>query len=103
MSVSKVGGFFAKSTDSFAEAATKVLPQMAGLRLAESTVERVTEAAGQRLAEALQAGQTFGEAKAWAWHKDAAGKTVASISANATGVGQQGRAGPRPTAAWPTW
>jgi hypothetical protein len=79
--------------DSFAEAATKVLPQMAGLRLAESAVERVTEAAGQRLAEALQAGQTFGEAQAWSWHKDAEGQTVAYVSADATGVGQQGPGG----------
>jgi hypothetical protein len=35
---------------SFAEAATKILPKLAGLRLAESTVERATEAAGARLA-----------------------------------------------------
>jgi hypothetical protein len=79
--------------DSFAEATTKVLPKMAGLRLAESTVERVTEAAGQRLAAALQAGQTFGAAKAWAWHQDAEGQTVAYVSADATGVGQQGPGG----------
>jgi hypothetical protein len=61
----------------FAEAATKVLPQLAGLRLAESTVERATEAAGGRLAAALADGRTFGPAQDWAWHKDADGQAVA--------------------------
>jgi hypothetical protein len=39
---------------SFAEASVKVLPKLAGLQLAESTVERTTEAAGLRLAAAQQ-------------------------------------------------
>jgi hypothetical protein len=78
---------------SFAEAAEKVLPPLANLRLAESTVERATEAAGQRVAEALQAGQTFGKAQRWDWHKDAEGKPVAYVSVDATGVGQQGPGG----------
>jgi len=34
---------------SFADGAERVLQKMAGLRLAESTVERTTEAAGQRV------------------------------------------------------
>ncbi|MBV8611427.1 MAG: hypothetical protein JO034_28790, partial [Singulisphaera sp.] len=34
--------------ESFADAAEKLLPKMAGLRLSESTVERTTEAAGER-------------------------------------------------------
>ena len=42
---------------SFAEASAKVLPKLAGLQLAESTVERTTEAAGQRLAAAQTVGQ----------------------------------------------
>jgi hypothetical protein len=75
---------------SFAEATEKVLPRLAGLRLAESTAERATEAAGARLAEALDAGATLGEAKPWAWHKDADGQTCAYVSVDATGVGQQG-------------
>jgi len=78
---------------SFAEASTQSLPKMAGLRLAESTVERATEAAGRRVGAALTAGQTFGPAKDWAWHKDAEGKTVAYVSADATGVAQQGPKG----------
>lgn len=78
---------------SFAEAAQKVLPPLAGLRVAASTVERTTEAVGQRLGEALAASQTFGPAHDWAWHRDAEGKTVAYVGADATGVGQQGEGG----------
>lgn len=78
---------------SFAEASGKTLIRLAGLRLSESTVERTTETVGQRLADALAAGQTFGPKQPWAWHKDAEGKTVAYVSADATGVGQQGPGG----------
>ena len=78
---------------SFAEAAAKALPKLAGLRLAESTAERSTEAAGRRLRDAWLAGRTFGPARPWAWHKDADGVTVAYVSADATGVGQQGPGG----------
>lgn len=78
---------------SFAEASTKTLPRLAGLRLAESTVERATEAAGHRAGAAVAAGQTFGPATAWAWHKDADGQTCAYVAADATGVGQQGPGG----------
>lgn len=77
----------------FAEAAEKSLPKMAGLRLSESTVERATEAAGQRVAQALRTGAVFGASHAWDWHRDAEGKTVAYVSADATGVGQQGAGG----------
>ena len=62
---------------SFAEASEKVLPKLAGLRLAESTVERTTEAVGLRLAAAQTAGQSCGPTQEWAWHKDTEGKTVA--------------------------
>lgn len=75
---------------SFAEAAEKVLPRLAGLRLAESTVERVTEAAGAELGRRLAAGEVFGGAAAWAWPRDARGRTVAYVSVDATGVGLQG-------------
>lgn len=47
-------------TDSFAEAATQVLPELAGLHLSESTVQRTTEAAGERLGEVLDQGQGQG-------------------------------------------
>jgi hypothetical protein len=80
---------------SFAEASEKVLPKLAGLRLAESTVERTAEAAGLRLAAAQRAGQSFGAPQEWAWHKDTEGKTVAYVAVDATGVPQQGPDGTR--------
>lgn len=81
--------------DSFATATTKVLTRLSGLRVSESTAERATEAAGTRVAEAQAAGTTFGPATPWAWHKDAEGKSVAYVSVDATGVGQQGPKGVR--------
>ncbi|MCA1686393.1 MAG: ISKra4 family transposase, partial [Planctomycetia bacterium] len=70
-----------------------LLPRASGLRLAESTVERATEAAGVRLGEALAAGQTFGAAADRGWPLDAAGRPVASVSVDATGVPIQGPGG----------
>ena len=78
---------------SFAEAAGKVLPRLAGLRLAESTAERTTEAAGARLARRRAAGQTFGPARDWPWGRDALGRACAYLSVDATGVGMQGPGG----------
>jgi Uncharacterised protein family (UPF0236) len=78
--------------DSFAKAAA-VLPRLAGLRLSESTIERATEEAGLRLAEAQNAGQTLGPVLPWSWHKDAEGKTVGYVALDATGIGQQGPGG----------
>jgi len=75
---------------SFAEAATKVLPTLTGLRVSESTVERTTEGAGQRVGERLAAGETFGPPTPWKWTKDADGKTCGYVSADLTGVGMQG-------------
>lgn len=83
----------AGALSSFAEAATVTLPKMAGLRLAESTVERATEGAGRELGARLAAGATFGAARDWAWHKDADGKTCGYVAVDATGVGQQGAGG----------
>jgi hypothetical protein len=78
---------------SFAEAAKRLLPKATGLRLAESTIERATEAAGQRLGQALAAGETFGGAADWDWPKDADGRAVAYVSVDATGVPIQGPGG----------
>jgi hypothetical protein len=75
---------------SFAEAAQRLLPKAAGLRLAESTIERATEAAGHRLGQALTAGETFGVAADWVWPEDAGGRTIAYVSDDATGVPIQG-------------
>ena len=78
---------------SFARSAEVTLRKMAGLRLSESTVERTTEAAGQRLAKLLQEKKTLGEKKAWAWQRDARGQTCAYVSLDATSVRQQGEKG----------
>lgn len=80
-------------TDSFAEAASKVLPRLAGLHLSEPTVERATEGAGARLGSWLDGGGTLGEAEPFDWHKDRQGRTVAYVSVDATGVPQQAPGG----------
>jgi hypothetical protein len=82
-------------SDSFEEAAERVLPEMAGLRLAETTVERTTEAAGARLGRHLERGRTLGSPRPWTWHRDAHGQTCAYVSVDATGVRQQARGGGR--------
>ena len=78
---------------SFAEAAEKTLPELCGLHLSESTVQRVTERLGAAVGEKLAAAKTFGDAKDWPWSKDAEGKTLACVSADLTGVGMQGPKG----------
>jgi hypothetical protein len=83
----------AGALSSFAEAAVVTLPKLAGLRVCESTAERVSEAVGREIGEQLAAGETFGPARDWGWHKDAEGKTCAYVSLDATGVGQQGERG----------
>ena len=79
--------------DSFAAGAQKILARLSGLHLSESTVQRATEAAGQRLAEVQHAGKEVGPSTPWNWHKDAEGKRVGYVSVDATGVGQQGPGG----------
>jgi hypothetical protein len=76
--------------DSFATAAEELLPRLAGLDLSEATVQRTTEAVGQLVGRLEAAGETFGPAWPWAWHKDAEGLTCAYVSIDATGVPQQG-------------
>jgi hypothetical protein len=83
----------AGALSSFAEAARKTLPKLAGLVVSESTVERTTERVGGDVGKRLGAGQTFGNRSDWKWSKDAEGKTVAYVSADATGVGMQGERG----------
>jgi hypothetical protein len=76
-------------SNSFAEAAEKVLPKLAGLRLAETTVQRTSEAAGARLKELRQRQQVLGGPQRWDWHRDARGRSCAYVSLDATGVAQQ--------------
>jgi hypothetical protein len=79
--------------ESFQEAAHKLLAKLAALRLSESTVQRTSEAAGQRLRETLQNQKVLGGPTWWDWHKDARGKTCAYMSIDATGVRQQASGG----------
>jgi hypothetical protein len=78
---------------SFDVAATKILPKMAGIRFSESTVERTTEAHGERLGQLWEQGHTLAPARDWDWNRDASGQRLAYVSVDATGVGQQGPGG----------
>lgn len=80
-------------SDSFAEAAEKVLPEMAGLRVAETTVQRTTEGVGERIAAHRRSGRTFGFYRPWDWYKDVHGRPCAYISLDLTGVRQQAQDG----------
>lgn len=80
---------------SFAQASERMLTIMTGLSLSESTVERVTEAAGEQVSEDLQARKTFDAKRAWQWHRDAHNQTCAYVSLDATSVRQQGLKGAR--------
>lgn len=78
--------------DSF-EKGAELLEEMAGVRTSEATIERTTEDAGRRLADAVAAGATFGPKADWAWHKDYDGKRCAYVELDATGVRQQAPGG----------
>jgi hypothetical protein len=82
------------AADSF-EKGTELLKETAGIRLGESTVQRTTEATGNRIAEHMQKGRTFGGKVAWEWFRDACGRTVGYIEIDATGVRPQGPHGAR--------
>jgi len=81
--------------NSFRQSSEITLKKLCGLEVSESTVERVTEDAGERLKELLEAGEMFGEKESWQWQRDARGKTCAYVSLDATGVRQQGPQGAR--------
>ena len=70
-----------------------LLAETAGIHLGESTVQRATEAAGRRIADALAASQQFGTSADWEWYRDALGQRVAYLALDATGVPQQGPGG----------
>lgn len=78
--------------DSF-EKGAELLQEMAGVRTSEATVERTTEDAGRRLAEAVAADATFGPKADWPWHKDYDGKRCAYVELDATGVRRQAKDG----------
>jgi hypothetical protein len=82
-------------SDSFDEAAAKVLPELAGLHRCEATAQRTTEDAGARLGAVLAAGHTLGPRLHWGWRVAAQGRTCAYVSVDATGVRQQAAGGGR--------
>jgi hypothetical protein len=91
--VEQLAGLAGGVCDSFARGAD-LLAEMAAVRLSESTVGRTTEDVGRRIAAHLQAGEVFGPPAAWAWHKDAKGRSVAYVTIDATrhqAARQQGR------------
>jgi hypothetical protein len=78
---------------SFAEVSERTLRRACGLRLSESTVERVTEGTGERLIALQKERVKFGDDEHWEWEHDAQGRTCAYVSVDATGVRQQGERG----------
>jgi len=80
---------------SFAEASQQILKTMSGLSLGESTVERTTEDAGQRVIERLEEGRPQGPQQSWPWQRDAQGQTCAYVGMDHTGIRQQGPGGAR--------
>jgi hypothetical protein len=78
---------------SFAQSAEVTLQKLCGLRLSESTVERVTESTGERLSKLLHGKATFDDDKPWTWQGDARGQRCAYVSLDATGIRQQGENG----------
>lgn len=76
--------------ESFGKAAGRTLRKLAGIRLSESTVQRTTETSGERLADLRRAGKVLGQPPAWKYNRDAAGRTCAYVSIDATGVLMQG-------------
>jgi hypothetical protein len=59
------------------------------LDVAETTVQRTAEAAGERIGAHLGGGRPFGFSRPWEWRRDAQGHTCAYISLDLTGVRQQ--------------
>lgn len=78
---------------SFGRAARQTLHKLTGIAVSESTVERVTEDAGERLKERLGDQEVFGSQKPWNWQRDAQGKTCGYTSLDHVSVPQQGPEG----------
>jgi hypothetical protein len=81
------------ATDSFVASADRLVEKMSGVRVSESTIQRITAVVGAESGQAQADGEVFGESSPWDWHKDADGQTVAYVSADATGVKIQGPEG----------
>ncbi len=77
----------------FEPSARQVLPRLTGLKISASTVQRTTESVGEDVARRRADGETFGANEPWEWNLDAAGRPVAYVGLDATGVPQQGPRG----------
>lgn len=75
---------------SFGQAAERTLHKLTGLRLSESSVERLTEAAGTFLKDKQAQGVLLGEGHRYDWHGDALGVRCAYVSVDLTGILMQG-------------
>jgi len=82
-------------SDSFEQAAQRILPEMAGLKIAETTVQRTSEGVGARIGELRRQGCSLGFSRRWDWYRDLHGRTCAYISLDLTGVRQQAKDGGR--------
>ena len=78
---------------SFGRASRQTLQKLTGIAVSESTVQRVTEDAGQQLGERLARKETFGSSKPWNWQRDARGQTCGYASLDFVSVPQQGPRG----------
>lgn len=78
---------------SFGRAARNTLVKLTGIRVSESTVQRVTEDAGEKLGQQLAAKETFGPTQPWSWNKDKTDHTCAYTSLDFVSVPQQGPQG----------
>ena len=78
---------------SFGRAARQTLKKLTGIAVSESTVQRVTEDAGQRLDECLRKKRTFGPAQSFHWRRDVRGQTCGYTSLDHVSVPQQGPKG----------
>lgn len=78
---------------SFGRAAEQTLKKLTGIRVSESTVQRITEDAGEEAAAAHAAKETFGPDEPWKWQHDARGETCGYVSLDHVSVPQQGPGG----------
>jgi hypothetical protein len=90
--VERLGSLAGGVSPSF-ERGSDLLEEMSGVYLSESTIQRLTEDVGDRIAALLAQGVTFGPRVVWQWRLDAKGRKVAYASIDATGTRQQGPGG----------
>jgi len=75
---------------SFGRAAKETLTMFTGVDVSESTVQRITEDAGEELAALQAAKEKFSPDENWNWQHDAKGHTCGYVSVDHVSVPQQG-------------